>query len=181
MTYELHPLCTLFPRMLDQEFMTLTRFTGARRDGLCLAVFSASNGEKTHWDFKFFDATNGQQIESKNPISESGVGLLLDEFGGRDMWNLTPSEDVVANTIEGYVYFIQSGDIGPVKIGWTSYGVERRLTELQCGNPEVLHIRRVIDGMSLRDEFEMHKRFSHLRIRGEWFDKSVLTMGDNHA
>ena len=24
MSYELHPLCTLFPRMLDQEFMTLT-------------------------------------------------------------------------------------------------------------------------------------------------------------
>ena len=36
MRYELHPLSSLFPRMVGAEFLAMTRFSGVRADGLCL-------------------------------------------------------------------------------------------------------------------------------------------------
>ena len=39
MRYELHPLSSLFPRMVGAEFLAMTRFSGVRADGLCLVNF----------------------------------------------------------------------------------------------------------------------------------------------
>lgn len=65
------------------------------------------------------------------------------------------------------VYFIQSGEGGPVKIG-TAEDVAARLRELQCGNPETLVVLRTIEG-GRAEEVACHRHFSALRIRGEWF------------
>lgn len=66
------------------------------------------------------------------------------------------------------VYFIQSGDAGPIKIGFTSGCPLDRMANLQTGCPDelrlVAHARGTAD-----DERELHKRFAHLRLRGEWF------------
>lgn len=64
-------------------------------------------------------------------------------------------------------YFIQGIDGGPVKIGRSkSGGVEARLKSLQTGSPCRLVVRRVIDG---DHEWQLHQRFQHLRLWGEWF------------
>lgn len=71
-----------------------------------------------------------------------------------------------------YVYFIQSGPDGPVKIG-LSNKPERRINQLQTGNPDELVMRHVIPG-SLEVEQRLHQRFEPARIRGEWFGREYL-------
>lgn len=63
------------------------------------------------------------------------------------------------------VYFIQAGEAGPVKIG-TTRDPQKRLRMLQCAHPDVLELRLAVPEA---DEVLFHQRFSHLRIRGEWF------------
>lgn len=68
---------------------------------------------------------------------------------------------------EGYVYFIQRGLDGPVKIGW-SQDVDRRLAELQTANAEPLSVIGMTPGR-MCDEGALHKKFAHLRMEAEWF------------
>lgn len=65
------------------------------------------------------------------------------------------------------VYFAQAGAGGPVKIGTTD-DVQGRLRELQCGCPQELILLREING-SRATEAWLHRRFSALRLRAEWF------------
>lgn len=68
------------------------------------------------------------------------------------------------------VYFIQSVNGGPIKIGKTSE--ERlfiRLTSIQIGNPEELIIIGITYNFSEKD---LHEKFVKERIRGEWFSPS---------
>jgi hypothetical protein len=72
------------------------------------------------------------------------------------------------------VYFVQSGDVGPVKIGIARDPLAR-LGELQTGNPEQLHIRHVLPGDRTM-ESGLHHRFREARIRGEWFGLAYLDL-----
>jgi hypothetical protein len=71
-----------------------------------------------------------------------------------------------------YVYFIQSSDSGPVKIG-LSRDPFKRVGALQTGNPQELFLRHVIPG-DLNVERELHHRFRAARIRREWFGREYL-------
>lgn len=69
--------------------------------------------------------------------------------------------------VDQFVYFVQQGDRGPVKIGVAKDPFDRMAT-LQTGNPTELHLRHVVPGQ--RDlESKLHFRFREARIRGEWF------------
>ena len=69
-----------------------------------------------------------------------------------------------------WTYFIQSGDDGPIKIGFTSKeDPKERLRDLQTGNPAKLHLIATISGDVER---ELHEQFKHDRISGEWFHAS---------
>jgi len=71
---------------------------------------------------------------------------------------------------DGHVYFVESGEGGPIKIGW-SQNVERRITELQVANAHKLHLLGVVPG-TMKKEGELHAKFSHLRMEAEWFQNS---------
>lgn len=72
------------------------------------------------------------------------------------------------------IYFIQAGDAGPIKIGFTSGCPLDRMANLQTGSPDELRLVAHARGTQ-EDERELHKRFAHLRMRGEWFQpKSEL-------
>lgn len=75
---------------------------------------------------------------------------------------------------EGFVYFIQAGEAGPIKIGWTK-SVPARFSALQAGNAEPLRLLAVLPGR-ISYERALHSRFAGLLIRGEWFrpDKGLL-------
>ena len=78
-----------------------------------------------------------------------------------------------------YVYFIQQKltKSKPVKIG-VAHNVERRLSELQVGNPYELSVVAKLGPFSevqaQETEQRLHRQCSKFRIRGEWFRQQVL-------
>jgi len=79
-------------------------------------------------------------------------------------------EHVPQSELCGLVYFVQSGDDGPIKIGW-SRDVVRRVAELQTANAHALVLLGAVPG-TMEDEAAMHARFAHLRMEAEWFRNS---------
>ena len=65
------------------------------------------------------------------------------------------------------VYFITQGN-EYVKIGYTNGVPNRRLGELQVGNPHELSIKLLLFGDD-RMERAMHEQFKQYHCRGEWY------------
>ena len=74
--------------------------------------------------------------------------------------------DTSGKTLAG-VYFIQRGESGPFKIGW-SKSVRSRLAALQTATPERLYLRLVLAAQPV-DERRLHAWFAGERLVGEWF------------
>ena len=68
----------------------------------------------------------------------------------------------------GVIYFITQEDDRYVKIGYADKDANRRLLDLQIGNPHELYLYAFIDG-DIALEKELHERFKKFHIRGEWF------------
>jgi hypothetical protein len=68
------------------------------------------------------------------------------------------------------LYFIQDGNDGPIKIGWTT-NVRERISRLQMGNPRPLRVVAVILGGE-EEESRWHNDYADQRLRGEWFAPS---------
>jgi hypothetical protein len=66
-----------------------------------------------------------------------------------------------------FIYFIQVGDDGPIKIGYSG-NPYRRLGQLQTGHPELLRILLMFPGEK-EDELWLHQILKNFRIGGEWF------------
>ena len=69
---------------------------------------------------------------------------------------------------EALSYFIKEEDSSFVKIGTVSskWNLESRLSSLQTATPHVL----VLIGVTDMKEKDLHRKFGHLRCRGEWFE-----------
>lgn len=73
------------------------------------------------------------------------------------------------------IYFIECQDPhyenGLVKIGYTRTvkSCKLRLTDLQIGCPYPLKLIALVPKGTQRMERELHKAFSDLKVRGEWF------------
>ena len=68
---------------------------------------------------------------------------------------------------ESYVYFVQDGADGPIKIGY-AVDVTKRIASLQTGHHRALRVLLTIPG-GPKVERKMHNKFWRSRIRGEWF------------
>ncbi len=91
-------------------------------------------------------------------------------------------EDESAATL---VYFIQQGENGPIKIGYSS-NPAKRLQTLSTASPYPLRILKVVaGGKTLEQEF--HARFMSCQLEGEWFapDDTLLDfiagLDENHT
>lgn len=73
----------------------------------------------------------------------------------------------------GSVYFIRYGEM--IKIGFT-LNVAKRVVGLQSGFPSALELVHSIPGTPL-DEMYLHKKFSSLKERGEWFRAEPVLLG----
>lgn len=69
----------------------------------------------------------------------------------------------------GSLYFIQEGEAGAIKIGWTTNDPERRRDNLQIGNSDQLRLIAIVPDVSQEVEFEWHARFRAHQKRSEWF------------
>jgi hypothetical protein len=70
----------------------------------------------------------------------------------------------------GSVYFVQQGELGPIKIGF-SKSVKTRLADLQTANP---HKLRLLYSHPGDEDFErlLHTHLNEHRLQGEWFKPS---------
>lgn len=68
---------------------------------------------------------------------------------------------------EGYVYFLHNPETDTIKIGY-SKNPKRRIRSLQTANSAELETLKIVEGDE-GYERSLHRQFSHLRIRGEWF------------
>lgn len=67
------------------------------------------------------------------------------------------------------VYFVTTESGKYVKIGYTDSGLKERLYNIQISNAEKLQVLGVMRGYA-KTENELHKKFEHLRVNGEWFE-----------
>jgi hypothetical protein len=66
------------------------------------------------------------------------------------------------------IYFIRCGAKGPIKIGFSASNPLGRLGSMQTAHHVSLTLVACMEGTGA-DEKELHARFKHLRLRGEWF------------
>ena len=68
------------------------------------------------------------------------------------------------------IYFIQAGQGGPVKIGFTKdeMTLNGRIESLQTGNHQKLRLLWLAEGDERLERF-VHRRLKAFRLNGEWF------------
>lgn len=72
------------------------------------------------------------------------------------------------------IYFVQSGQDGPVKIGLCADGsFQQRLRTMQAGNPEPLLVRALYAG-DRADQLQEQLRHRDRRLGDDWFAPNVL-------
>lgn len=112
-------------------------------------------------------ASRGKEIVGNHSSSEY--------VGPTEGWY--PAPPCEPDEVSG-VYLVQAHPSGRVKIGYSA-NVDRRLRSLQTGSPEQLKLVSVLD-LDRAGENEIHKRFMHLRVHGEWFEPEVLDLLDEY-
>lgn len=121
------------------------------------------------------EAIPPEEIEPFEPEPEFQLRLLTPEERAqrqaesrvREAHLREQQEEERRNRARRWVYFIQEGDSGPVKIGF-SRDVARRLGELQRQAKAPLRLLVSFEG-TRRDEAALHTRFADHRLFGEWF------------
>lgn len=68
----------------------------------------------------------------------------------------------------GFIYFVQIGEKGPIKIG-KAFNINTRMKHLQISNPEELFLIKIIENIGPILESDIHFELSEHNIRGEWF------------
>lgn len=84
--------------------------------------------------------------------------------------------DIVTSPV-CWVYFVQQGDRGSIKIG-VADNIERRIKGLQTGSPHKLNLLARIGCGGRKQAYDLenqlHRRFSSYRLEGEWFARQVI-------
>lgn len=68
------------------------------------------------------------------------------------------------------IYFVKNGNDNEIKIGYAD-NVKQRMCSLQTSNSNDLKLIGVMEGEKVVEQ-NIHERFAHLRVRGEWFTLS---------
>jgi hypothetical protein len=127
--------------------LTRRKLTDAERVMMAAKIAKLSAGRPPQKD------SNGSEIMT-SPDAFSPTG---DEAAER----FKASERAVE-----HIYFVQDTGSWEIKIG-RAIDIRRRLASLQCGNPRWLAPLGTLVGDRVK-EAELHLRFRHLRVIGEW-------------
>ena len=76
------------------------------------------------------------------------------------------------------IYFIEIEKIGSIKIGYTASSPERRMAQLQTGQPGKLLLIGTIPG-DKEIETNLHKELNEYRLNGEWFSHKIRFIADH--
>ena len=94
------------------------------------------------------------EVVPADPIVQARAGKMLEKYDARPAGVKR-------------VYFIQQGEDGPIKIGFT-VDLRKRLVALRTSTPHPLRLLLEVPGGE-DVERDWHKRFAHVRLNGEWF------------
>lgn len=120
---------------------------------------------------KAIDAGRGIALDAEETLAfDEVVGQLIREHADHELnpYDFPPRPAQPVVRWDRWVYFVQEGDCGPIKIG-TSAQVAPRVRDLQVAQPRLLHTRAAT---KLYEECELHRFYKRERIRGEWFRPS---------
>lgn len=82
----------------------------------------------------------------------------------------------------GYLYVISEGNSTFKKIGLTGEDPNKRVKQLQTGNPRQLYVVRKIRVSNMKQcETFLHRMFGRYHIRGEWYNLSNFNEFDTHV
>ena len=98
--------------------------------------------------------------EFENPLEKQKI----DRWYANYVNNVNEKKEIKKR--ENVIYFIRAGEHG-IKIGYT-YELEKRLKCIQQHCPIKLEVICTMKGSALIEK-ELHRKFSHLKIHGEWF------------
>lgn len=148
------------------------------RQDKTLVYLAPSREHEGFWDFQFVEVGTWDALQTINPakpwwcanaLKAKGVNLVLELWEPSDLSDFHASDESGAKPTPvqsgSIVYAVRSGDF--IKIGTTT-DMPNRMLGLQCGNPIALSIVATWPG-DVRNEADAHRRFAHLRVRGEWF------------
>lgn len=100
--------------------------------------------------------------------SNDGVIPPPKMWRGKFLWNWTAVDQAMSGESHWRIYFVEAH--GYIKIGFTR-DLDRRVSVLDQVFPEPIILLHHIPGTT-RTEMELHRKFAHLRVRGEWFRKA---------
>ncbi len=89
------------------------------------------------------------------------------EEGFNEVFSRMTPDDKKDTTLSRFIYFIQEGDNGPIKIGSTR-NLKSRLPSLQTGSAKKLRVLGTMRGGNALESL-LHQGFAEYRISGEWF------------
>lgn len=122
----------------------------ARAQGIDAAIEIAPDGT-----IRIFQASREQLASLFPPTPEPIMPI-------GELYELTKDGALI-----GKIYFIYSQSAAAIKIGF-SISPETRLKSLKTAHAGDLEILTTIRG-TMHEEHELHKKFKHLRLKGEWF------------
>jgi T5orf172 domain len=109
---------------------------------------------------------------AKEPLGRV-IGRHLYPYGSVAAYCLKQQADVERERRGvGAVYFMQTEEGWPIKIGW-SRDPQARMRQLQTAHGQLLRIIAVLPNVRIGKERELHKQFAASRLQGEWFQPSV--------
>lgn len=114
-------------------------------------------------------------------MTEAEFRAWLDSLSpaeAREVWRHTCGQLTGADGAV-WIYAVQAGVDGPVKIGRTR-NVRERLADLQSANGEELRLIAAWRGVP-KTEQELHAEYADLRLRGEWFVATPELLRDMRA
>ena len=78
------------------------------------------------------------------------------------------------NRPSSFIYFVQEGADGPIKIG-TTQNLKTRLSSLQTGSARKLRVLGTIRGGNALEAL-LHQEFAEYQISGEWFQPGQILL-----
>lgn len=120
------------------------------------------------------------QIRSKygrgGTIAVKSPCVYLRTFTEKELYRELFSFDYSSFVVEDdkkYVYLIYSQSNGYFKIGYSKNPIKREQT-LQAEEPDI-SLLKIWEGDRALEK-SLHQKYSHLRVRGEWFELTILEL-----
>ncbi|HEY9768560.1 MAG TPA: GIY-YIG nuclease family protein [Coleofasciculaceae cyanobacterium] len=148
-----------------------------KSDGGIRVVIACKRGKAGGKKFTLVDPRETIKLTVQKSLNIESVCAWVRTWASDGAEIITPSGKTIA--LDGdnlatteYVYFIHSEESNTIKIG-RAKNVEKRLKSLQTANPyelKIIKMFKVKGGKAAQElEHDLHQKFDHLRLSGEWF------------